>query len=124
MEPTLQDGDIVLLRKADLALPRWLLGWHKKNNEEENIIPIDDIELSLRYDYERQHCNASPTSPGIIQKPPMPLVGNIVVYKDTSSYGNSQEQWCIKRVMALGGQRYNPNATAFMEVSHTIHCMV
>ena len=90
MTPTLQDGDVVIIRKAD--------GFFWKRNPNEDTERL--FERQALQKWEQTHCSQPSHSP-ILQKPPVPLTGEVVVYKDPETY---QSRWNIKRVIGLGGQ--------------------
>ena len=64
---------------------------------------IDAImERQKLEDFEQENCSASPFY-WFVKKPPLPLTGDVVVYKDKEYYSESKKS-CIKRVVGLGGQ--------------------
>jgi signal peptidase I len=115
MEPTLFDGDIVVVRKADGLWQRWTRSWPSTLNvihPPKGIQPVllDDplssscyawaVERSHVLQYEKEHCQSNPRT-GWVRSPPVPVTGNIVVFQDPELYPS---QWNIKRVHGLGGQ--------------------
>lgn len=92
MEPTLKDGDIVFVRKSDGI-------WQQQTRQKEAT--EKKIERQTLEDFEQAHCSASPYY-WLLKNPPLPLTGDIVIYKDKESYNSSK--WNIKRVVGLGGQ--------------------
>ncbi|KAG7344245.1 signal peptidase I [Nitzschia inconspicua] len=127
MEPSLQDGDVVVVRKADGIWQRWTQTWPIKDNVNNNnknsnsssnnnnkkigdndadntnpsISPFAwAIERGDVLEYEMEHCRSSPRT-GWLRTPPVPVTGNIVVFQDPETYPS---QWNIKRVIGLGGQ--------------------
>ena len=165
MEPTLHDGDILLIRKSDFfpletstrhrrfqrrrrikqgqdnnnnnnnnndddddddddeegkdhhrdyqnhlaTVP--ILTNHKKNNNHQEE-EAEEVEWRLRrrmierrrlLEYEATHCyiHGSPNPSWLMQRPPVPLTGDIVVYQNPHEYPTT---WNIKRVIGLGGQ--------------------
>jgi hypothetical protein len=153
MEPTLQHGDIVLVRKSDFY------GWHSipktaaqppqppapqptrtrtNNLNHSSTIPssttttttttadtssppsspehdarneADFLKLQHHQNQERiqlqqleaQHCHNPNTSNTfwLIQKPPLAVTGQVVVYRNLHEFPSS---WNIKRVIGVGGQ--------------------
>lgn len=105
MEPTLFCGDILVVRKSDGFWQRWT---RPRTIEGEEVMederPKDNIEWAIERErvlaYEREYCNSN-GSIGLLRKPPTPITGNIVVFKNPERF---PDQWNIKRVVALGGQ--------------------
>jgi signal peptidase I len=90
MEPTLKDGDIVVVRKSD--------GYYWQDDA------IKDVEKKLERErvlhLEQVHCSQTAGS-WLLRRPPIPATGNIVVYRDPEEFPS---KWNIKRVIGLGGQ--------------------
>ena len=126
MEPTLKDGDIVIVRKSDFTryhnkIPKTLNEGSdgiiiSSNNKNDNDLK-KQRECQLRHKvlkYEATHCN----NPSInvptwfYSYPAIPLTNNIVVYCNPQEYySNNNGGWKskspslnIKRVVGLGGQ--------------------
>jgi signal peptidase I len=97
MEPSLKDGDILLVRKSDNMLWQY---WNNKTSDKLSESVERTFQRDRLEEFEALHCS---TTPSIIQKPPMPLTGDVVVYKDPRDY-NPQQKMNIKRVVGLGGQ--------------------
>lgn len=101
MEPTLYNGDIVLVRKSDGIWQRYTRNWPLHQNQNADDDDCDwAIERSHVLVYEKDHCRSSSFT-GWVRTPPVPVTGNIVVYKDPQTY---PPKWNIKRVIGLGGQ--------------------
>lgn len=92
MEPSFKDGDILLVRTSDNLLWDYFC-----NKETEEIFLRQTLQ-----EFEAIHCSVTPAA--TIQKPPLPLTGDIVVYKDPSDYGAARQKLNVKRVVGLGGQ--------------------
>lgn len=104
MEPTLRDGDIVLVRKSDRgALLDAIIG----------IIVGDSAETPqnterarvMRYEWAQGIPKLAPTS-RLYETPPLAVSGDVVVFKDPSTAFPSQ--LCVKRVLGAGGQYVRP----------------
>jgi signal peptidase I len=113
MEPTLSDGDVIVVRKADGLWQRWTRTWPPNvavdTPKGRSIVdPFDSssscyawaVERSHVLEYEKEHCRSSPRT-GWLRTPPVPVTGNIVVFQDPEIYPS---KWNIKRVNGLGGQ--------------------
>ena len=96
MEPTLMDGDIVVVRKFDGLLWR-RLGPEKEEEAKDESLKLERIRLQ---EWEQTHCNQTPP-PFLIKKPPMAITGKVVVFQDPEEY---PAKWNIKRAIGLGGQ--------------------
>ena len=119
MEPSLKDGDILLIRKADFPIFRWYGPTHKKNSEDDNIFAkisnydnddgdnnLDDVSGPLMRsrrlrEYEYQHHLAQHDAAVWWRCPPWPLRGQIVTYRSPYKY---PPELCIKRVVGIAGQ--------------------
>ena len=134
MEPTMYDGDLLLVRKSDNPWWQQLTKYVKHNlkqcysylgekkdwpNNDRNLDEKDPepaeriLERRTLKDYERQHCA---TTPSLQIKPPMALLGDIVVYKDPKYYYCQAElnaRLNVKRVIGLGGQVVRPGKKLF-----------
>lgn len=91
MEPSLKNGDVLVVRKSDGI-------WQRQTRKNED--PFLTSQRLQQYELEYTHCNASAPSL-LVNKPPMPIVGDIVVYKDPTEY---PWRYCIKRIVGLGQQ--------------------
>jgi signal peptidase I len=113
MDPTLFPGDILVVRKADGFWQRWKLptsissmttveGGDEEKDDSQRLIENDERSNKREQvlAYEREHCNSN-GSVGLLRKPPTPLTGNIVVFKDPEKY---PDRWNIERVAAIGGE--------------------
>lgn len=89
MEPSLQEGDVVLVRKADLfpiVLPRL----EKELTSRARLVRIEGSEQSL-----------------LLSRPPLVLPGDVVVFGNPNkAFPN---EYNIKRVMAVAGQVIRPD---------------
>lgn len=119
MEPTLYDGDIVIVRTSDGFWQRWTrnISITVSTRQTEDVDEFDqfggndDDNDDTRWDYERrkvlayegEYCNANPIPNLFLRHPPVPVTGDIVVFKDPSTYF-PKSAWNIKRVIGLGGQ--------------------
>ena len=126
MEPTLYDGDIVVIRSADGFWQRWtkkqndITPSSKMINGEDGFGDGDDdfdnddgdgdgddrrwsYERRRVLEYEGEHCNVNPIPDLILRCPPIPVTGDIVVFQDPTTYFPNNS-WNIKRVIGLGGQ--------------------
>jgi signal peptidase I len=113
MEPSLRHGDIVIVRKSDGI-------WQKQTRKEED--PIVTFQRQQQIDLEKIHCHSNGVS-WLIHKPPIPVVDDIIVYKDPTEY---PWRYNIKRCVALGQQivmmpsnRYKPASEFQMETRST-----
>ena len=93
MEPTLKDGDVVLVRKSDVWNP-----WPSPAPPEDDAKQVEQQKVKQ---VEQMHCKSDGTNSWLIQKPPTTLSGSVVVYKSPQEYPAA---WTIKRVIGLGGQ--------------------
>jgi signal peptidase I len=99
MEPTLKDGDVVLVRKSDVWNPR---------ASSSLPLPEDDPKSAERQklkQLEQMHCKSNGSNSWLLQKPPSILSGSAVVYKSPQEY---PAVWTIKRVIGVGGQVVGP----------------
>ena len=97
MEPTLHDGDIIVVRRSDGF---WRKYYHTDTTEKA-------AERQQVNALEKLYCNPSGAISWFLQKPPLPLTGDIVVYKDPEYFS---AKWNVKRVIGLGGQVVSENA--------------
>ena len=109
MEPSLRHGDIIVVRKSDGI-------WQKQTRKEED--PMLAFQRQHQADLERRYCHSNGAS-WLIHKPPMPVVDDIVVFKDPTQYPWS---YSVKRVVGLGQQivmmpsnRYKPTSPYQMD---------
>jgi signal peptidase I len=93
MEPTLKDGDVVLVRKSDVWNPRALPSPSEGDTKQ--------VERQKLKQVEQMHCKSNGSNSWLLQKPPSILTGSVVVYKSPQEYPAT---WTIKRVIGLGGQ--------------------
>jgi hypothetical protein len=108
MEPTLSDGDVVVVRKADGLWQRWTRAWPSttvRTQKGSTVDPLPSgydwaVERSQVLEYEKEHCRSNPRT-GWLRIPPVPVNGNIVVYQDPEMYPSKLN---IKRVNGLSGQ--------------------
>lgn len=104
MEPSLKNGDIVVVRKSDGF-------WQRQTRKDQD--PMLTFQRDHQRELERRHCNSNGVG-AFLHRPPMPVVDDIVVYQDPKEY---LPQYSIKRVIGLGQQiimmpsnRYRPNS--------------
>ena len=97
MEPTLFSGDIVVVRRSDGLWQRWK--WPTSSSSVGNDYNKQTVERERILTYEKKHCNSNGVV-GLLRKPPTPITGNMVVFKDPAKY---PDQWIIERVVATGG---------------------
>jgi len=88
MEPTLKDGDVLLVRKSDIFAN---YGFTQSKDEADRA-RIKRIEATM---------NANPDHP-IMSTPPLVLPGNIVVF--LSPHTAFPHEYRVKRVIGVGGQ--------------------
>ena len=103
MEPTLFSGDILVVRKADGIWQRWKLPSNSsETTDEKKIDELNEVFAKRQQilDYEKEHCNSNGAI-GLLRKPPTPITGNIVVFKNPDKY---PDRWSIERVLATGGE--------------------
>lgn len=123
MEPTLYCGDIVVVRKSDGFWQRWTRPLIQDEKEKEEYKEKEGTKGKKQPDntnysnnewaikrgkilaFEKDYCNSN-GSIGLFRKPPTPINGDIVVYKNPEKY---PDQWNIKRVIAIGGQTVRTN---------------
>lgn len=98
MEPSLKSGDIVVLRKADGFWQRWTRHRDIENDSGED--PERIVQRRRQIELEISQCHSNGPS-RILQRPPLPVVGDIVVYQDPTEY---PVKYSIKRVVGLGAQ--------------------
>jgi len=94
MEPTLKDGDVLLVRKSDIFAN---YGFTQSKDEADRA-RIKRIEATM---------NANPDHP-IMSTPPLVLPGNIVVF--LSPHTAFPHEYRVKRVIGVGGQMVLPHS--------------
>mmetsp|Transcript_27333 Transcript_27333/g.38473 ORF Transcript_27333/g.38473 Transcript_27333/m.38473 type:complete len:225 (+) Transcript_27333:235-909(+) len=117
MEPTLKDGDIVLVKKSDFFPGFWGTSNHKPNNNA--VYPSDDddggspnttrrsnSDETDRARLARVEASIGNTPSTLWSKPPEILSGHVVVYKSPNNA--YPHEYHIKRVVAIGGQMIRP----------------
>jgi signal peptidase I len=105
MEPTLFPGDVLVVRKSDGIWQRWrssrtVGGGETNTNEKVTDYDEQAIQREKILAYERKHCNSNGFV-GLLRKPPTPVNGNIVVFKDPQKY---PDRWNVERVVGVGGE--------------------
>lgn len=114
MEPTLKSGDVILVRKSNWnplfpppkedgigkSTEEGKDGGSSKNGERFKRYRRRELDRQRMEQWERENCNVV-IPPWALQSPPVPVRGDIVVYKDPNYYNTS---WNVKRVIGLGGQ--------------------
>jgi signal peptidase I len=93
MEPTLQQGDIVIVRKADGGLfPRllssWILGSGHKEDEAEVVLPLPPHQPTINF-------------ARLYHRPPQVHRGQVIVLKSIDTA--FPDEWHIKRVWGTPG---------------------
>jgi len=91
MEPSLSHGDIVIVRKSDGI-------WQRKTRTDED--PMITFQREHQRDLEQTHCNANGVG-WLLHRPPMPVVGDVIVFQDPGEY---PPRYNIKRIVGLGQQ--------------------
>jgi len=114
MEPTLKDGDIVLVKKSDFFTGLWGSGattaakipndMDERNDTSSGVNNIDETD---RARLARVEASIGNTPSTLWSKPPEILRGHIVVFK--SPRKAYPHEYHIKRVEAIGGQMIRPN---------------
>jgi signal peptidase I len=104
MEPSLQDGDLILIRKSDRgvfveSLVRLIQGEAGSSVSSEQA-KSEKAKL-LRSEVNRGLLQYAPIAK-FYERPPAALTGHVVVYK--SPLAAFPNQMCVKRVIGLGGQ--------------------
>lgn len=115
MEPSLRHGDIVVVRKSD--------GIWQKQTRNKTEDPIVTFQRQQQIDLEKIHCHSNGVS-WLIHKPPIPVVDDIVIYKDPTEY---PWKYSIKRIVGLGQQivmmpsnRYKPASQFQMDAGRDV----
>ena len=108
MDPTLKDGDIILMRRSDNLLHQKLQEFMNKRGEgeegngQDEVVRLKKEEERQRVKiFERNHCSQMDSPIWFVKKPPIPATGDVVVFCDPTEY---PPKWNIKRVIGLGGQ--------------------
>jgi signal peptidase I len=109
MEPTLQSGDILLVRKADLGfIPETI--WNIITGGGGSAINgIETDQARLLRNEARLGLNEQVPLSRVYDCPPMALNGHIVVYKDPEK--GIPNELCVKRVIGVGGQLVRPRVS-------------
>eukprot|EP00565_Helicotheca_tamesis_P005032 CAMPEP_0185724268 /NCGR_PEP_ID=MMETSP1171-20130828/800_1 /TAXON_ID=374046 /ORGANISM="Helicotheca tamensis, Strain CCMP826" /LENGTH=251 /DNA_ID=CAMNT_0028392077 /DNA_START=184 /DNA_END=939 /DNA_ORIENTATION=- len=106
MEPTLHDGDVLLIRRSDA----FFLKIHRRHQNNSTTTPEEEEEEEDDNDVQHETSKIQKTDAMVgkfpsrfLSTPPLVLRGDVVVYQDgTTSFPN---RWNVKRVIGLGGQR-------------------
>jgi signal peptidase I len=111
MEPTLQNGDILLIRKADFPIMgRVMMACNNSNkthdnNDNDNDVNDDKLEEETKKrrlrENEFQRFAARENQAVWVRWPPSPMRGQIITYKSPDAY---PPDLVIKRVIGLAGQ--------------------
>jgi hypothetical protein len=103
MEPTLKDGDVVLVRKSDVWNPRAPPSLSPSASPSASASEDDpkQVEREKLKQLEQRYCKSNGSNSWLLQKPPSILSGSVVVYKNPQDYPAA---WTIKRVIGLGLQ--------------------
>ena len=102
MSPTLQDGDVVLVRKADTSLFQL---FQKGNNDARDDPDDDDDDVAELVHRQLDSDQAQRRPLWFYSRPPDPFWGDVVVFASPITYPVELQ---VKRVVALGGQRVRP----------------
>jgi signal peptidase I len=122
MEPTLKNGDILLIRKADFPILGRIgrrLGVGYKSDIDESLLDNNDNadeETKRRRlrEYEFQHF-ASRENAGVwVRWPPSPVKGQIITYRSPDAY---PPDLVIKRVIGVSGQVVSDDNIAYKKAS-------
>lgn len=101
MEPSLKDGDVVLVRKCEAGTftsSLWLWTTNRNNNVDA------DRECAVRHERLQQKLQSGMgggESGWIASRPPLVLPGQVLVYQNPLSL---TKEYFVKRVAAVGGQ--------------------
>jgi signal peptidase I len=104
MEPTLHDGDLVLIRKCEPGvLPKllWSLLWRGNNSDSDSDTDSDRARLLQQEGRLGMGSNDVPQG-RLYDRPPLALSGQVVVYQNPETAFPSE--LCVKRVIAVDGQ--------------------
>jgi len=101
MSPTLQDGDVVLVRKSDTSLFQF---FRKRNNDTRDN-PDDDDDDTERIHRQLDSLKAQRRPFWYHSRPPDSSLGDVVVFASPMIFPIELQ---VKRVVALGGQRVRP----------------
>lgn len=101
MEPTLQEGDVVLIRKSDPGyFAHFMFGFPPLNDDTISTARLRTVE-------KLQGTASVPSSPPVLFSglwyscPPIALPGQVVVYQDPEVF---PPNLCVKRVVGVSGQ--------------------
>ena len=102
MEPTLHDGDIVVVRKCDagVLIESFARLWISSNNNKGTAAIETDRARLRRYEQLQQGPQHQPMG-RFYQCPPTALSGHVVVFSSPTEFPSSLS---IKRVIGVGGQ--------------------
>jgi inner membrane protease subunit 1 len=104
MEPTLYEGDVLVVRKSDGLWQRWTRRWRPDGPRNDDDNDGDDhqwaVERGRVLEWEQTNCRSGPHT-GWVRTPPVPVTGDVVVFRDPERYPST---WNVKRVIGLGGQ--------------------
>lgn len=110
MEPTLQNGDVLLVRKADFPIVgrmgrRIGVRYNRSDVDESLLTNNDTLEEETKKrrlrEYEFQHFAARENAGVWARWPPSPARGQIITYRSPDAY---PPDLVIKRVIGLAGQ--------------------
>lgn len=114
MEPALQDGDVVLVRKADFFTWRMISDEPLTFSELVEKSDVDKLdEQNDRRNLARINAMLGSRRGILWTRPCQPMKGDVILYKSPNHFHHSQLQ--MKRVIGLGGQRVRP-ADSFQKV--------
>eukprot|EP00934_Nitzschia_sp_Nitz4_P006193 Nitzschia sp. Nitz4//scaffold88_size82704//41110//41784//NITZ4_005294-RA/size82704-processed-gene-0.102-mRNA-1//1//CDS//3329559500//6183//frame0 len=105
MEPTLHSGDILVVRKSDGIWQRY---------PQDRVDPERKMQQQHQHELEFSYCHGPPNRGWLLQKPPMPIEGDVIVFKDPSEY---PWRYSIKRIVGLGHQIVMMPSNRYKQVS-------
>ena len=104
MEPTLRQGDIVLVRKSDLGvIPETIRGIVVGDDSSDGS-GSDRFRLQM-YEARNGIGEHAPVS-RVYDNPPVALNGHVIVYKNPEQ--GIPSELCVKRAIGVGGQLVRP----------------
>lgn len=117
MEPTLKDGDVLLIRKSDMGvLPETIWAIVTGDTMGGNNVDADQARILRQEQLQGiggEHAGLS----RIYDRPPIALNGHAIVYKNPETAFPTQ--LCVKRVIGVGGQRVRA-ASSRQRIQHLI----
>jgi signal peptidase I len=117
MEPCLQDGDVILIRKSDRGVFMESLASLIQGSSPVSAAALETAEEKaklLRSEVNRGLLHYAPIAK-FYECPPAAITGHVVVYK--SPLAALPNQLCVKRVIGLGGQYLRRSAGGHGQMS-------